>query len=178
MKLYEMPDTMKLLLELTEQQEDDTEAWSAALADLADAFEDKIVNLAKLVRTWEAEEEAYKTEIDRLQAHRKTAQNKQDWAKRYIQENMEQMGVEQVKGPTLNVRLQNSPPSVEVTDPMKCPATLITAMVSMPFMELPDELRERATLVVDKRALLDMWKTTGDVGDGAVVHQGKHVRLR
>ena len=184
LKLYELSGGIKNLLALMEEEGSGALTWDAALAELQGDFETKAINLAKLYNTWKAEAEIYKAEIVRLQGRMKTAEGKQTWAMDYLKQNMEEAGIDHIKGDVVDIRLQDSPPSVSVEDWHSLlqlgSIHYLTGTVRLPWEQLDAlHLTEKAgEPTVDKRAILEEFKATGAVPAGVTIEQGKHVRIR
>lgn len=180
LRLYELGSAVHALAELMEEGE---EGWQAILDELTENFQDKVINCAKLIKTWEAEEEVYKTEIARLQAHMKAAQHRQEWMKGYLKANMEEAGVDHVKGDVVDIRLQESPLSVNVPDNMAVPHAYLRGTVLLPWVTITQlgllAIAENTVMpTVDKKAILKEFQTTETIPPGVTIEHGKHIRIR
>ncbi|KKM78797.1 hypothetical protein LCGC14_1356340 [marine sediment metagenome] len=173
--LYELSPAIKQLLELMEEEGTD---WTASLDELEGLFADKAVALAKLFKTWEAQERVYKTEIERLEGHKKAAQGKQAWAKQYLKGNMEDAGIDHVPGDVVDIKLQNGAPSVIVEDETEIPDAYYTGTLQLPWAQVKSrKLEAKADKVLDRRAILDAH--SGEVGvPGIRVEKNTYIRIR
>lgn len=162
MKLYEITEGYQRVLDLMEEEGGD---FTKALDDLAEAFNEKAENVAKVVRNLEAEAEVFANESQRMAQKATARKNQTAHLKDYLKGAMEQMGIENIKGQLLNVGLQNSTPTCEV----------LVAVEELPeeFVRVIPEKKE-----ADKKALMAYYKEKGEVPDGVEVRQGRHIRIR
>jgi t-SNARE complex subunit (syntaxin) len=159
MKLYEISSNYLQLLDMADSL--DAEVFQDTLSAIEEALEDKVENVAKLVRCLEADIKAIKEEEQRLADRRKAVENKISGIKEYLQSQMEVAGLEKVKRPTITVSIQANPPSVEVTDESLIPSDY---MVPQPSK-------------IDKKAIMTALKD-GLFIDGCSLKQGKGLRIK
>ncbi|MBI4496832.1 MAG: siphovirus Gp157 family protein [Chloroflexi bacterium] len=159
MKLYQLTEAYQRLLEANEDGE-----FAAALEALAEEFDQRAEGLAKVIRALEGEADVFDTEAKRLLEHARSRHNRAEHLKEYLRQQMEALGKGQVKGTLFTVSLQASPPRCEVVDAAVVPDQY---QVVIP-----------ATVRVDAKAIIEYWRETGEQVPGAVVSQGKHVRIR
>mgnify|MGYP003135396773 FL=1 len=174
MNLYELTSAYQHLLKLIDEGED----YNAALDEIRGTIEEKAENYAKVIRTLEAERDAYGEEADRFLAKKQARSNDIDRIKAHLIAGMETVGITNVKGKVHTVALQASPPSVEVWDEERVPHSLIKASLNVPYSELPAELAEQATRSVNKKAAIEAWKETGQTADGLSINVNNHIRIR
>lgn len=164
MKLYELTDAYRQVLDqLSEPSEDGQEEsrYRALLSGLGEAFDDKVLSIAKVIRSMEADAAAIATEVDRLQGRRRHLAGRVEWLKRYLQGEMETAGRERVRGPTLTVSLAKAPPSCEVTS----------------LEDVPEEFR-RVRVEVDRVGILEHFRSTGEIVPGTlIVSERRYVRI-
>lgn len=159
MKLYELTENYSQVLELAEQL--DAETLRDTLDSIDEAIEIKIENTAKVVRSLEGNVDAIDNEIKRLTDKKSTLNNNIKGIKSYMQESMEQVGKEKVKGHLFNIGIQNNPQSVNVVDEKKIKMDY--------FVEQPSKL--------DKKRLLADLKEGKEV-EGAELQQTRSLRIR
>ncbi|MBA2877995.1 replicative superfamily II helicase [Anoxybacillus kamchatkensis] len=159
MKLYELAQNYAHLMEMAEEMESD--ALVDTLQSLEDAIEEKVENIAKLIRNLEADAKIIKEEEQRLAERRRAIEAKVERLKTYLQEQLEVAGLQKVKRPTITVAIQNNPPSVEIADEKLIPSKF---MIPQPAK-------------VDKKSILDRLKN-GEVIPGVTLKQTKGVRIR
>ncbi|MGM0220035.1 siphovirus Gp157 family protein [Enterococcus sp. AZ126] len=159
MKLYELTGNYNQVLELAEQL--DAETLKDTLDSIDEAIEIKVENTAKVVRSLEGNVDAIDAEIKRLTAKKSTLNNNIKGIKSYMQESMEQVGKDKIKGQLFNIGIQNNPQSVNVMDEKKINMNY--------FIEQPPKL--------DKKLLLADLKEGKEV-EGAEIQQTRSLRIR
>ena len=155
MKLYELTDHYREVLDqLSEPPEDghEEERCRALLMGLGEAFDEKVLSIAKVVRSMDADVAAIAAEVDRLQARRRHLVGRIDWLKRYLLGEMEAAGRTKVRGSTLTLALVKAPPSCEVAN----------------VDDVPGEFR-RVKIEADRAGILEHFRSTGEVVPGTVV---------
>jgi DNA mismatch repair ATPase MutS len=158
-KLYELTDSYLRLMELAEDT--DQQVFADTLQSIQEVIEDKAENIAKLVKNLSADIDALKSEEKRLADRRKVLENKVDWLKQYLKEQMEVAGIDKVKRPTLNVSIQNNPPKIKVIN---------EGIIPSQYMIQQDPK-------LDKKAMLADLKNGVDI-PGVELEKTKGVRIR
>jgi predicted nuclease with TOPRIM domain len=115
MKLYELTNNYLTIQDLIEQA-DDKETLLDTLQAIEDTVEGKIENIIKMMRGFEAEAEAIKTEETRLAEKRRKLENKASSLKEYMEWNLQNLGLKEVKAGMFKARFQKNPPTVEIAD--------------------------------------------------------------
>lgn len=121
MKLYELTQNYLNLLELLENPDIPKEMIESALEEVEGNFEDKADNIAKLIRSLEADIKGYKDEEDRLSNRRKTLENKVKGLKEYLESSMIALGKKNIKGKIFTMSINKNRPSVVIDDINKLP---------------------------------------------------------
>ena len=160
-KLYDLTQQYQQLKDLIDEHEADSPALIDTLEAVDEAIEDKLENIAKLIRTLEAESEAFKKEELRFQAKRKVRENNTKRLKAYAQEALEATGRTKIEGGTFTFRLQKNPPSVFIRDDKLIPAHYL-------IEQQP---------AIDKKGILEDLKNEIHV-DGAELKQGRSLRIQ
>lgn len=162
--LYELSKTYSDLLFLYETAEDDTtrERLLNDLASVGDSLTDKAEAYARIIRNKDAEAKALKTEADRLTEKRKAAENAITRLKAAMLEAMQLADVDEMPTSIGKWRTQYNPVSCEIINPESVPARFMIPQ--------PDK--------VDKKALIDEYKRTGEVFNGVEFKQELGVRFR
>lgn len=155
MKLYEITD-----IYLNLESIDDEIDVSAALAEVDGELEDKLENIAKLIRNLEAEAKAYEDEEKRLKAQKQAAKNRIESLKRYVKGNLEAIGKDKVEAGIFKWSLQNGPGRVEITDETKIPDEY--------FVKVIKPLRSEIKKAIEE----------GVITEGAEIVRDKSLRLR
>ena len=175
MKLFDLTSAYQNLLALAADGED----FEAALDELHGSIEDKAESYAFVIKTLEAEEGAIKDEVKKLQAKAQHRSNAVARLKDHLQAGLEAAGVDTVKGSIFTVKLQSSPPSVEVSSELDVQASWRTATLRMPSLQVTPALLGFVTeMSVDKKAVLEAHKSAEDIGPGLAIRLGRHIRIR
>jgi hypothetical protein len=161
MKLYELTDNYRQILDILDEGQD--EALQDTLDSIKDAIEQKAEGIAKIIRTMDAEAEAIKTEEHRLAQRRKAIESRRDGLKRYLEDQLNLIGIDKVKTATFTVALQNNPPSVNVLDDTVIPTTF--------KVHIPEQWN------VDKKAIMQALKDGQEI-PGVELFQGRSLRIR
>lgn len=159
MKLYELTENYNQVLEMAEQL--DAETLTDTLDSIDEAIEIKVENTAKVVRSLEGNVDAIESEIKRLTAKKSTLNNNIKGIKSYMQESMEQVGKDKIKGQLFNIGIQNNPQGVNIIDENKINLDY--------FIEQSSKL--------DKKLLLADLKE-GKKVEGAEIQQTRSLRIR
>ena len=115
MKLYELTEAYNNLLDL------ELEDVGPHLEILEDEIGIKLENLAKVIKTFEGENLAYKAEEERISAKRKRNENKIKSLKIYMQQNMEALEIKKIKTDLFSFGIQKNRASVRILDESKLP---------------------------------------------------------
>ena len=152
MKLYELSQRYQQVLDLIETSDEDfTEEQWDILIGIEDAFNGKVENVGKFIKSLQADVEAIKAERQRLAAREKTLGRKADWLKAYLLHALRAAGKPKVKGHVLTVSLRKAPISCEVLD----------------ADELPGDFKREVTEVkVDRNGIIAHFKSTGEILPG------------
>lgn len=162
--LYELSYEYRQAAEYLNQAEDDIELKYALdlITELEVALEEKIENTAKLIKSFEAEAEKFKTEAKRLNDKAISYGNKSKELKRWIYDSFHQNGIERIDGDLFTVALQNNPVSLDIES----------------IDHIPDEFLNHLEPTVSKRDLLKHIKETGEAFEGVEMKQTRSVRIR
>lgn len=160
-KLYDLTQQYQQIKDLIDEHETDSPALIDTLESIDGAIEDKLENIAKLIRTLEAESEAFKKEELRFQTKRKVRENNTKRLKAYAQEALEATGKRKIEGGTFTLALQKNPPSVLISDDKLIPAHYL--------------IEQEPT--IDKKSILEDLKNEIHV-DGAELKRGQSLRIK
>lgn len=162
--LYELSSEYARLmgeLEFAETDEQREEIYAAIfaidgdLADKADAY-------ARIMRNKAGEAEMYKAEKQRFERLQRAAENAVERMKQRMYDSMRQTDTLEIPTPIGKWRRQLNNPSVEILDEAAVPAEF--------RIPQPDK--------IDKRAILDHYKATGELVDGVDIVRTEGVRFR
>ena len=155
MKLYELTQNYLNLQELLENPEIPAEMIETAL------IEDKAENIAKLIKTLEADVSGFKAEEKRLADRRKSLENRVTGLKNYIDNSMKVTGKNKFKGQLFSFSIQKNPPSLNVEDEKL----------------IPEEYWIEQAPVLDKKTLLAALKS-GEEIPGVSIKQTESLIIR
>jgi len=122
---------------------------------------DKLEGYAKVMKTLEANAEALKTEIKRMQEVEKTCMNGSKRMKEAIYQHMQDTGKRKVDGTLFKFSIAKSPPSLEVLD---------DTVIPQQYFNIPAP-------VLDKKAILLDLKAEKEV-PGVTIKQGESLRIK
>lgn len=111
MKLYELNEAFQNIQTLIEEGE---EGLEDTLESINLAIEDKLENIAKVIRNLEAEVNAFREEEKRLAERRKSIENNIRHLKQYAENSLIVIGKRKVKTGLFTFSIQKNPPSVQV----------------------------------------------------------------
>lgn len=162
--LYELSHEYRQAEQLLNQAEDEIELKYAMdlLTELEVALEEKVENTAKLIKTFEAEAEKFKTEAKRLNDKAASYAKKSKSLKDWIYDSFYQNGIEQIDGELFTVALQNNPVALDIQSEDK----------------IPKEYLIEQQPKIDRRLLLKDIKDNGVYIEGVGLKQERHVRIR
>jgi hypothetical protein len=160
MKLYELSDSYSHLLEKIESGEQTLEDLQDTLEAIEEAIELKGENIAKIVKTTDAQAEVIRQEEKRLAERRKAIENSSLRLKLYAEEQLKKTGIQKVKGKLFTIYLQKNPPSVEILDEGLIPSDYIKTVAS-----------------VDKKLILEAFKA-GQAVTGCEMKQNESLRIQ
>lgn len=160
MNLYTLTSNYTQVLDLIDEGAE-MMCLQDTLDSLTDAIEDKAENIAKLIKTVDAEAEALKVEEKRLSDRRRALENRSKGLKDYLQSNLETAGLKKLKGKLFSFTIQSSNPSLWVSEGAKIPRAFL--------IKQPDK--------VDNKGLIEALKS-GKKIKGTQLIQGESLRIR
>ena len=182
--IYELPSNYAALADLPIEApvagQTSPQELEAALDEIRDELVPKLLSLAKVVRTLEAEAELLEEHGRALMARAGTRRRRLEFLKRWMQLQMEGAGVDRAKDAFVTVWLQASPPSIDVVDEAAVPAEFKRVTLKMPLSLVPPGLVGLVqTCDVDRMGLREWITRTGEVPNGVAYRSNcKHLRLR
>lgn len=150
--LYQMAGVYVELQRAAEEGEDVTEQLSA----LAGRIEDKAAALVRIERDLQLDADKLGEEVRRLTARKRAVEANRDRLRDYLRSNMDVCGIHRVKAAAFTITLGAESERVEVVDEALVPETYV-----------------RIKREVDKRAVLDAYRTTGEVVAGCNIVAGQ-----
>lgn len=152
LSLYKITGAFPVLMENEEISEEDKAKIKEELTLL---LQQKSQGVIGYVRNIEAVIEAKKNNEKKLAESRKADERRLENFKKYVKECMENNGITKIETGLGNLSIAKSPISVEITNEDEIPA------------EFKQEVR---TIKIDKKAIADNFKSTGELIDGVIIH--------
>lgn len=144
--------------ETEQDREEIIEALEGAGGDIAEKAE----AYAKVIRTKEAEARAFKDEADRLSAKQSACENMVKRLKAALLDAMKLTDMVEIKTSIGKWRLQNNPVSCQVVD----------------LDAVPMEYHIKHEDTIDRKAVLQHYKATGELLPGVEIRQEMGIRFR
>ena len=152
LSLYQITSAFPTLMESEEITEENKKQINEELTVL---LQQKSQNVIGYVRNNELTIEAMKTEEKRISDMRKALENRNNKFKEYVKECMENNGFTKIDTGLGSLTIAKSPISVEIENED----------------EIPSEFKQEVvTVKIDKKAIADNFKATGEVPNGVVIH--------
>ena len=161
MQLYNLTDNYQQLLDYIDSTEElDESLLVDTLESIDEAFEDKIISIAYVIKNNDADIDTISNEIRRLQKLKQTKVNANERLKGYIKDNMLQLDKTKIKGDLFNVSVRNNAESVEILNESALPEDAF-----------------KVTRTPDKTAIKEALKNGHDV-DGATLKRTQSIQIR
>ncbi|HYU47680.1 MAG TPA: siphovirus Gp157 family protein [Terriglobales bacterium] len=197
--IFEIDEALDLLVQSAEEEAEAnngeiTEELRKALVEYVEAFGYKVDRIANYIKAQKAEAETAGREVERLEARRKAAENREKRLKSMLVYYMVTRELRQLRGALNTITLQgNSQPSLVVNDASRMPNVFYRARVDLPWTEwegilaslppgaLLERLRAAEGRFVQKelqRGVLADAMARGEAIEGATLVKGQHVRVR
>lgn len=152
LSLYKITGAFPVLMENEEISEEDKAKIKEELTLL---LQQKSQGVIGYVRNIEAVIEAKKNNEKMLAESRKADERRLENFKKYVKECMENNGITKIETGLGNLSIAKSPISIEITNEDEIPA------------EFKQEVR---TIKIDKKAIEDNFKSTGELINGVIIH--------
>lgn len=138
------------------------ESVNGTLEALTGEWEEKAINVAMFLKNMEATAEAIKNAEVEMTKRRKALENRVQWLKDYLKDNMLHTGISKIECPYFKLAIQNNPPSVSLLDEEA----------------IPEKFKEKViTWKIDKPAIKEAIQS-GEVVPGAILTNGKRLAIR
>ena len=154
MRLYEISHA------IVESQHDEVDIEQ--LKQLEMAFKDKAVACAAVTKNLRAESDAVDAEIQRLMRRKAAIDNNRQRLIDYLLAEMQKAGIDKIDGGIHQIRRAKSPLLIQIIDEDNVPTQFRKVVI------------ERT---VDKKAVREHVKETGEIVDGIAVVQNEHLRI-
>ena len=150
--LYNITNKFAELMDMAENGELTEEQYNALGEQLALELQQKGSGIIGYTQKEEALIEAIDFQIKRLQDFKKAKQNKLEKFKQYVKENMDRLGITKMDTELGTLSIAKNPMSVEIENED----------------EIPEQFKQQViTIKIDKTAIKNHFKTTGEIVSGA-----------
>jgi len=117
MTLYTLSDEFLKLYQMElEDQDSELLAFDALMQELKNFEGNKADGYGALIKTWEAEAEAFSTEIKRMESQKKARLNKIERLKDNLEVYMQTLKKDRIEGSLFKLVMQKNPPSLRIAD--------------------------------------------------------------
>lgn len=116
MKLYELSQNYRNLLNLIDNEDIPAEILQESIMQIEEEFSEKAENICKVMQTLQLEAKAIKEEEERLAKRRKNLENKAKTLKVYLEAHMKASNVDKIKGKVFTISISKNPPKVLTND--------------------------------------------------------------
>ena len=141
----------------------DADALEQQLDGIAGLLTQKADNIAALVQHIEGMAAMRKAEADRMRDLAVQDQKRAERLRSYLLRHMQALGTEKIDTARFKISVRTNPPSVQVVNEVLVPAQFI---------------REVVTVSVDKRAIMEQVKTTGEIPAGIDITRSVRLDVR
>jgi hypothetical protein len=122
----------------------------------------KIEHYAGLISKLESWAGLDDAELDRIKRQRDKKRRSSEWLRARLQEHLHRTGQERIETGRYTVALRTNPPAVQVLEPQMLPS---------------EYTRTKITVDPDKKAILDHYRTTGEIVPGCDITRGESLRI-
>lgn len=156
--LYNITNRFTEIMEKAESGELTEQEYNELGEELAKELQNKSSNIIGYIRNTELLIEAMKAEEKRIADIRKTGEAKLEKFKQYVLENMERLGLSKIQTELGALSVNRNPMSVEIENED----------------EIPSEFKQEVvTIKIDKTAIKNHFKTTGEIIPGTKIIDDK-----
>jgi hypothetical protein len=161
--LYALSADYVRILGLLEDPEADTEYLEQQLDGIGGLITHKAEAIGGLIKQCEGMATMRKAEADRMRDLAAADQRHAEQLRAYVLRHMQELGTERIDTARFSLRLRTNPPAVQVLEEVLVPAEYV---------------RRVTTTSVDKRAILEHLKATGEVVPGVEITQSMRLEVR
>lgn len=162
--LFELAAEYQNAAEQLEESGFDAQTIADTLEGLSGDLEQKAINIAKMIRNLEAEEDAIRKAIDDMVKRANATESRAQGLREYLKIGLQQSGVRKISCPWFVISLRENIPHVIIDAP---------DMLADRFMIFPDPPAPRP----DKRAIAAAFRS-GETVSGARMERGMRVEIR
>ncbi len=162
--LYNITNNFVALMDKAQEGTITEEEYNQLGQELALELQNKSANIAGYIQERTSLIDAIDTQIKRLQELKKSETVRVDNFKEYVKDNMNRLGITKIETELGTLSIAKSPISVEIINED----------------EIPAEYKEEVvTTKVNKKAIADNFKATGEIPSGVTIHDSNtNLRVR
>jgi uncharacterized protein (DUF1778 family) len=161
--LYALSEDYLHILALLEEPETDSQELERQLDDIAGLITHKAEAIAGLIKQCESMAAMRKSESDRMRDLAAADIRNADRLRDYVLRHMVAIGSERIDTARFKLRVRTNPPAVQILEQMLVPDEYVKVVT---------------TESVDKRAILDAYKATGEIPPGVDITRSSRLELR
>lgn len=164
MNLYTLTGELGEAIALYNEAETDEQLaeLEAKLLTINMDYKQKCLAVAHYIINTESEETQIDFEVARLQAIKKSRENRSERMRRYLKSSMEATGTKEVDGVTVKLKIRQNPEHVEIVDETR----------------IPEQYKKSKIVVsIDKTAIKESWKAGVGV-EGTEVKRDTHLEIK
>jgi len=161
--LYALTEDYLRILDLLEDPDAEHDALEQELDGIAGKITHKAEAIAGLIKQCEGMAAMRKSEADRMRDLAARDQRNADRLRDYVLRHMQTLGTERIDTARFTLSVRSNPPAVHVLEEQLVPNEF---------------LRTVTTVSVDKKAILENFKTTGEIVPGTEVTRGTRLDIK
>jgi len=161
--LWELTDEWLDIAILLDDPDADPLLVEQQLDRIGDKIAHKVENIAGLVRRFEGLAEFRKAEGKRMVESAARFERQAEWLRGYVLKHMQATDSERIDTGRYTLSVRQNPPRVDVLEAMLVPSEF---------------QRTKVTIDVDKRAVTEHWKATGEIPPGVEIVRGTRLDIR
>lgn len=143
--MYELSKQMQGLQSLIDEGEMDAETLQDTLDGLTTDLQVKGEGVMQYLANIDGDIAAYKAEIQRLSARKKTMENHHAWLKEYLRTNMIESGITKIECPVFTATIRKAGKMVNITNEKDLPTkyqTLVPASWTINKVQILNDLKD------------------------------------
>jgi len=162
LKLYELVSEYGKLQDRLELIETDQQSILDELNRIEGELTYKSEQIAKMILSLESNIACCDDEIKRLSSKKKAYENKVEWLKSYLLQSLKDAQMDKIKGEVCNIAIRQNPISIRI----------------LSQSEIPPEFLVQHAPTVDKVAITQHFKETGEIVSGTEIVRTERVDIR
>lgn len=154
--LYQIVDSLRSIFDRLEESGGEmTPEIASDLSRVEVDFKNKVEAVALWIKAAEGAAGQIGAEIERLSQRKQSVEREIGSLKSYLLEQLIRANETRIKTSLVTVWRQSGQPAVNILNPAEVPARYKSGRLLLPLESIPSVLRDRAEIVIDKKALGD-----------------------